>query len=115
MCSAFNPQCGYDNSNNILIEEVYCPNAKGSGELCLHKKSFQSLGRSVYQCPHCASVCQVRIILFEGQTNSFFLSFVQGVYIFEDSLKSIQDAIGDVFCPGKYRSNREKCETQGGL
>ena len=38
---------------------------------------------------------------FEEQTNSFFLSHGQGVYIFEESPKSIQDVIGDVYCPGK--------------
>ena len=69
-------------------------------------KRLQSLGGSDDQCPQCASVCQVRNILFEDQTNSF-LSFGQGVYIFEESPKSIQDVIGDVYCPGKYCSNRE--------
>ena len=37
----------------------------------------------------------------EDQTNSIFLSFSQGVYIYEESPKSIQDVIEDVFCPGK--------------
>ena len=75
------------------------------------KKTFQSLGRSDYQCPQCASVCQVRNIPFEDQTNSFFLSFRQGVYIFEESLKSIQDVTRGVYCTGKYCCNREKCES----
>ena len=107
MCSAFTPDCGYDNSTINLIGDVYCPNTKCSGKLCLHKKTFQSLGRSDYQCPHCASVCQVRNIPFEDQTSSFFLSLGQGVYKFEESPKSNQDVIGDVYCPGKYCSNRE--------
>ena len=81
MCSAFNPDCGYDNSTIILIGDVYCRNAKCSGKLCLYKKTFQYLGRSDYQCPQCESVFQVRKILFENQTNSFFLLFGQGVYI----------------------------------
>ena len=109
MCSAFNPDCGYDNSTFILIGDVYCPNTNCSGELCLHKKTFQPLSRSVYQCPQCASVCQVRNIFFEDQTNSFSLSFGQGLYIFEEIPKSIQDVIGDVYCPGNYCLNREKC------
>ena len=83
-------------------------------KLCLHKKTFQSLGRSDYQCQQCGSVCQVRNISFEDQTNSFFLSLGQGVYIFEESPKSVQDVIGDFYCPGKYCSNREKCESLGG-
>ena len=78
------------------------------------KKTFQSIGRSDYQCSQCGSVCQVRNIPFEDQTNSFFLSFGAGVYIFEESAKTIRGVIGDVYCPGKYCFNREKCESIGG-
>ena len=102
MCSAFTPDCGYENSTIILIRNVYCPNTKCLGKHCLHKKTFQSLDRSDYQCPQCPSVCQVRNIPFEEQTNSYILSFGQGVYISEESPKSIQDVIGDVFCPDEY-------------
>ena len=101
MCSAFNPDCCYDNSTIFLIGDVNCPNTKCSSRLCLHKKTFQSLGRSDYQCQQCGSLCQVLNIPFEDQSNSFFLSLAQGVYIFEENPKSIQDVIGDVFCPGK--------------
>ena len=114
MCSAFTPDFEYDNSTNILIGDVYCPNTNCSGKLCLHKKTFKSLGKSDYQCLQCASVCQVRNILFEDQTNSFFLSPGEGVYIFEESPKSIQAVIGDVFCPGNYCFNREKWESLEG-
>ena len=93
MFSAFTPDCGYDNSTIVLIEDVYCPNTKCLGKLCLHKKTFQSLGRSDYRCPQCASVCQVRKIPFEDQRNSFFLSLGPGVSIFEENPKSIQDAM----------------------
>ena len=114
MYSAFSPDCGYDNSTIILIGDVYCPNTKCLGKLCLHKKTFHSFGTSEYQCPQCASVCQVRNILFEERTTSFFLSLGQGVHIFEENPKSIQDAIGDVCCPGEYCLNREKCKSIGG-
>ena len=114
MCSAFTPDFGYDNSTIILIGDVYCPNRKCLGKLCLHKKTFQSLRRSDYQCPQYATVCQVRNIPFEDQTNSFFLSLGQGVYIFEENPKSIQDVIGDVYCPGEYCLNRQKCKSIGG-
>ena len=93
---------------------MYCPKTKCSGKVCLQKKTFQTLGRRDYQCPQCASVCQVQNIPLEYRTNSFFLSFGQGVYIFEETPKSIQDVIGDVYCPGKYRFNREKCESPDG-
>ena len=42
------------------------------------------------------------------------MSLGQGVYIFEERIKSIQEVIGDVYCPGKYCFNREKCESIGG-
>ena len=111
MCST---DCGFDNSAIIFIGDVYCPNTKCLGKICLHTKTFQSLGRNDYQCPQCVSVCQVRNIPFEDQTNSFLLSFGAGVYIFEESTKTIQDVIGDVHCPGKFCLNREKCESIGG-
>ena len=78
------------------------------------QKDFSISRRSRYHCSQCASVYQVRNISFEHQNNSFFLSFVQGVYIFEESPKSIQDVIGNVYCPGEYFLNRENCEFFGG-
>ena len=114
MCSAVTPDCGYDNSTIILIGDVYCSNTNCLGKLCRHKNTFQSFGRSDHQGPQCGSVYQVRNIPFDDQTNSFFLSLVQGVYIFEESPKSVQDVFGDVYCPCKYCSNRKKCESLGG-
>ena len=106
MCSAFTPDCGYGKGTNILIGDVYCPYTKCLCKFCLQKKTFQSFGRSDYQCPQCASVCQVRNIPFEDRTKSYFLSFGQGVYIFEERPKSFQDVIGDVYCP---KCRNEKC------
>ena len=51
---------------------------------------------------------------FEDQKNSFFLSPGQAVYIFEENPKSVQDVIGDVYCPGEFCLNREKCKYFGG-
>ena len=111
MCST---DCGYDKSTVILIGNVYCPNAKCLGKLCLQKKTFHSLGRSDYQCLQSASVCQVRNIPFEDQTNSFFLSLSPGVYIIEENPKLVQEVIGDVYCPGESCLNRDKCKSIGG-
>ena len=71
MCSSFTRGCGYDNSTYFLLGDVNFPNTNCSGKLCMHKKTFQSLGRSDCQCPQRASVCQVRNIFFEDQTHSF--------------------------------------------
>ena len=113
MCSVFNPDCGYNNSTIILIEDDCCPNTKCLCEICLHIKTFQSLSRSDYQCTQCESVCQVRKIPFQHQTRSILLSFHQEVDIFEESPKSVQEVIGDVYCTDKYCSSREKCESLG--
>ena len=105
MCSAFTLDCGYDSSFINLNREVYRPNTECSGKVCLHNRTFKDIDRREYQCPQCTSVCQVRNIHFDDQTNSLISSFGQGVYIFEDKPKSIQDLIGDVDCLGKYCSN----------
>ena len=42
------------------------------------------------------------------------MSLDQGVYIFEERPKSVQEVIGDVCCPGKYCLNTEKCKSIGG-
>ena len=77
LSSAFTPVCVYDNGTINLIGDVYCPITKCSGKLCLHKKIFQPLGTSVYQCPQCASLCPVKNIPFESQTNSFSCRLVK--------------------------------------
>ena len=77
------------------------------------KRLFNLLAEAITNVSN-VGLCQVRNIPFEDQTNSFFLSLGQGVYIFEESPKLVQDVIGDVYCPGKYCSNREKCESLGG-
>ena len=41
---------------------------------------------------------------------SFFWKRDPGIYIFEETQKSIQGGIGDNSCPGKYWFNREKCK-----
>ena len=114
MCSAFTPDCGFDNSTIVFIGDVYCPNTKCSGKLCLHKKAFQFLVRNDYQIPQCASLCQVRSFPCEDQTISFFLSFGQGVYIFEESPISVEGFLGDVYHPGEYCFNREISESFDG-
>ena len=77
MCSVFTSDCGYENSFISLIGDVF-KNTKCSGEPCLHKKTFQSLGRSDYQCPQGACVCQVPNIPHDDQTVSYSCRLVKG-------------------------------------
>ena len=60
---------------------------------------------------HTVTLCARCAICFEAQTNPLFLSFSQGIYIFEESPKSIRDGFEDVYCPSKYCFNGEKCES----
>ena len=106
MCSAFTPDCRYDNSFINFFGNVSCPNTIFPDKLCVHRKGFQSLGTSYHQCPNFTSLCQVRNIPFEGQTYSFYLKFGQGVHILEEAQKSTQDVIADVDCP---TCPNEKC------
>ena len=85
MCNATTPHCGYNDSSNILIGELYCPNTECSGKFCLHKKTFQSLGRSDYQCLQCTSVCQVRNISFERQKRFFFVVWSKNLHFWKES------------------------------
>ena len=64
--------------------------------------------RNARPCATCA------IFFLKIKINLFSCHFGQEVYIFEESPKSIQDDIGEVYCPVKYCSNREKCESVGG-
>ena len=51
---------------------------------------------------------------FWGSEEFLYFSFGQGVYIFEENPKSIQDVTGDVYCPGEHCLKREKCKSLGG-
>ena len=111
MFSAFTPGSRFDNSIVRLIGIVYCPNTMSSYIFCVHRKTFQSLSRRDYQCSPGESMCHLRNSPFEERTISFFLKFVQRISIFEDIKKSIQDVIGDVFCPPYSNKNRVHLST----
>ena len=92
---------------------MYCPNTNCSGKLCLHKKTFQSRGKSDYQCPDVGLCARCAIFLLKIKQIPFFVAWPRGSR-FRKSPKSVQDVIGDVYCPGKYCSNKEECEYLSG-
>ena len=65
----------------------------------MHKKTLHSLERNDYQCPQCDITFPVRNIPCEQQTSSFSLKSDQLNCIFEETQKSFQDVIRDVFWP----------------
>ena len=111
MCRAFSPDCGYNNSTIILIGDVYCP--KCSGRFCLHKKTFQSLGRSDYQCPQCASLCEVNNIPLEDQKNSFFYRLAKGFTFLKRTQNQFKMLLEKSIVLASIVST-EKCESIGG-
>ena len=77
MCSAFTPDCGYDNSTIFLIGDVYCPNTRCLGELCLHKKTFNLSAEAIINARN-ARLCVKFATFIEDQTNSFSCRLVLG-------------------------------------
>ena len=62
MCSAFTPDCGYDNTTIILIGDVYCPKQGVQIDIACTKRLFNLsaeaiiIVRNVGLCPRCAIV-----------------------------------------------------------
>ena len=73
MCSAFTPDCGYDNSTIIFIGDVYCPNTKCPVNFARTKRLFTLSAGAIIKVRNARLV---RNILFEDQKTSFSLSFV---------------------------------------
>ena len=71
MFSAFTPDIRYDTSTIKFIGNVYCRNTMSSDKIA------------------CAKRLQAHNIPFEEQTNSFYLKFVQEIYICEGMQKTI--------------------------
>ena len=77
-------------------------------------KRFFNLSVEVIINVHNARLCARCAIILLRINRIPFLSFCQWFYTFEESPKSIQDVIGDVYYLGKFCFNREKCESLGG-
>ena len=65
MCSAFTPDCGYENSTVMLMGDVYCP-----GKYCFNRGKCESVGgyvttrRSIYGCRKCGAWLYVHKVPF---------------------------------------------------
>ena len=75
------------------------------------KRLFNLLAEAIINVRNVGLCVRCGIFLLKNKQTPFSC---QGVYIFEERAKSIQEVIGDVYCPGKYCFNREKCESIGG-
>ena len=78
------------------------------------KRLFNLLAEAIINARNMDLCVRCAIFLLKIKQILFSCRLVQGFYIFEENPKSIQDVIGDVFCPGKYCLNTEKCISIGG-
>ena len=97
----------YDQSVINQIGKMYFWKAMCSGKRCVHKKTFQSLERSDFQYFQFASTCQIRTNPFEDRTKFFFKMRKQSIDNLEATQESIQDIVGDLYCPSMQK--RKKC------
>ena len=97
----------------FVANNINCPITQCSGKLCLHRRIFESLGRSDYQCPQCASVCHVRNIPFKDQKNSFFVVVWSRGLHFSRKSKFNSRYYRRCVLSAWYCLNREKCESLG--
>ena len=114
ICSAFTPGRGYDNSTFIQIGDVYFPNTKCSGKFACTERLFNLSAVATINARNARLCCRCALFLLKIKRIPFSCHLVKGFTFFEESPKAIQDAIRDVYCPGKYCSNREKCESLDG-
>ena len=86
MCSAFTPDCGYDNSTILFIGDVYCPNTKCLGILCLQKKRLFNLPAEAIINVRNARLCSGCAIFFSRSNKFLFLVvWSRGLHFWRES------------------------------
>ena len=78
MCSAFTPGCGYDNSTIFLIGDVYCPNAKCLGKLCLRKILFNLSAEAIINSRNARLCVKFAIFHLKIKQSLFYCRLVLG-------------------------------------
>ena len=78
MCRAFTPDCGYGNSTIILIGDVFCPNKKCLGKVCLHKKLFNLLAEAIINVRNVGLCARFAIFLLKIKKIPFSCRLVKG-------------------------------------
>ena len=107
------PDCGYDNKTINPIRDVYCPDTKCSVNFACTKRLFNLSAEAISNAVMRSLYARCAVFLLKIKQIPFFVVWSR-VYFFKESPKSVQDVIGDVYCPGKYCFNREKCESLDG-
>ena len=90
MCSAFTPDCGYDNSTIILIGDVYCPNTKRLGRLCLHKRLFNLSAEAIINARNARLCVRCAIFLLKIKEIPFFCRLAKGFTLLKRTQNQIK-------------------------
>ena len=114
MCSAFTPDCGYDNSTIILIGDVYCPNAKCLGKLCLHKGLFNLSAEAIINARNAHLCVRCGLFFLKIKQIPFSCRLVKGLAFLKRIQNSFTMSLEMLYCPCEYCLNREKCKSIGG-
>ena len=77
------------------------------------KRLFSLSAKAIINALHERLCVRCSIFFLKIKEILFSCRLAKGSFIFEENRKSVQDVVGDVYCPGKNCSNREKCESLG--
>ena len=75
------------------------------------KRLFNLLAEAIINVRNVGLFFRCGIFFLENKQTPFSCRLVKEFTFYEERAKSIQEVIGDVYCPGKYCFNREKCES----
>ena len=79
MCSAFTPDCGYDNSTTILIGDVYCPQIQSVWvNFACTKRLFNLLAEAIINVRNVGLCARCAIFLLKIKQIPFSCRLVKG-------------------------------------
>ena len=78
MCSAFTPDCVYDNSTIIFIEDVYCPNTKCLVNFACPERLFNLLGEAIINVRNVGLCATCAIFLLKIKQIPFLVAWSRG-------------------------------------
>ena len=78
MCSVFTPDCGYEDTTNILIGDVYCPNTKCLVNFACTKRLFSLLAEAIMTARNARLCVRCTIFLLKIKQIPFSSRLVKG-------------------------------------
>ena len=78
MCSAFTPDCAYDNSAIINIGDVYCPNTKCLGKFAYTKRLFNLSAETIINARNARLCVKYAMFFLKIEKTAFSCRLVQG-------------------------------------